>query len=133
MIQAKLMVWITALIFSGYGVLFTLSPNTLFECVTDSALFSYSASIDVRATYGGMSVAVGIILILLVIKNETLKVSVVASTLLAGFMALARTVGIAIESQPNDTMLLYLLAEAFFTLWGVFILWKLPKRRFYFK
>ncbi|MGX9521613.1 DUF4345 family protein [Vibrio mediterranei] len=78
-------------------------------------------------------VAVGIILILLVIKNETLKVSVVASTLLAGFMALARTVGIAIESQPNDTMLLYLLAEAFFTVWGLFILWKLPKRRFYFK
>jgi hypothetical protein len=133
MFQAKLMVWITALVFLGYGVLFSLSPSTLFERVTDSALFSYSAAIDVRATYGGMMAAIGIILALLVLKEETLKLSVISATLLAGLMAVTRTMGIIAETQPNDTMQIYLITEVFFTLWGLFILWKFPKRRMYFK
>ncbi|GMQ49045.1 DUF4345 family protein [Vibrio sp. 10N] len=133
MFQAKLMVWITALVFFGYGVLFSLSPSALFERVTDSALFSYSAAIDVRATYGGMMTAVGIILVLLVLKQETLKLSVVSATLLAGCMAVTRAMGIVAETQPNDTMQIYLITELFFTLWGLFILWRLPKRRLYFR
>ncbi|USD63485.1 DUF4345 family protein [Vibrio sp. SCSIO 43140] len=133
MFQAKLMVWITTLVFFGYGLLFSLSPNMLFERVTDSALFSYSAAIDIRATYGGMMMAIGIILALLVLRNETLKLSVIAATLLAGLMAVTRLMGIVVESQPNDTMQIYLATEVFFTVWGLFILWKLPKRRFYFK
>ncbi|MBY6196118.1 DUF4345 family protein [Vibrio hangzhouensis] len=133
MFQAKLMVWISALVFFGYGFLFSLSPNTLFERVTESALFSYSASIDVRATYGGMTLAIGIILALLVIKQDTLKLSVIAATLLAGLMAVTRMMGIVAESQPNDTMVFYLGTEVFFSLWGLFILWKFPKRRMYFK
>ncbi|WP_234497066.1 DUF4345 family protein [Vibrio maritimus] len=133
MFQAKLMVWITTLVFLGYGLLFSLSPNMLFERVTDSALFSYSAAIDIRATYGGMMMAIGIILALLVLRAETLKLSVIAATLLAGLMAVTRLMGIVVESQPNDTMQIYLATEVFFTVWGLFILWKLPKRRFYFK
>ncbi|GAL17804.1 DUF4345 family protein [Vibrio maritimus] len=133
MFQAKLMVWITTLVFFGYGLLFSLSPNMLFERVTDSALFSYSAAIDIRATYGGMMMAIGIILALLVLRAETLKLSVIAATLLAGLMAVTRLMGIVVESQPNDTMQIYLATEVFFTVWGLFILWKLPKRRFYFK
>lgn len=133
MFQAKLMVWITTLVFFGYGLLFSLSPNMLFERVTDSALFSYSAAIDIRATYGGMMMAIGIILALLVFRAETLKLSVIAATLLAGLMAVTRLMGIVVESQPNDTMQIYLATEVFFTVWGLFILWKLPKRRFYFK
>lgn len=133
MFQAKLMVWITALVFFGYGVLFSLSPSALFERVTDSALFSNSAVIDVQATYGGMMAAIGIILALLVLKQETLKLSVVSATLLAGLMAVTRTMGIVAETQPNDTMQIYLLTEVFFTLWGLLILWRFPKRRMYFK
>ncbi|MFA0087513.1 DUF4345 family protein [Vibrio sp. 10N.261.51.F12] len=133
MFQAKLMVWITVFVFVIYGALFVVSPGVMFERVTGSELLSRSALIDVRATYGGLSVAVGLVLARLALNADTLRTAVMASMWLAALMGLTRAMGFLVDQNPSDTMVFYLGAEVVFTLWGGLILRKLRTRRYYFK
>ncbi len=51
---------ITVAVFMFYGTGFVLSPELLSQFVTGTIPASASGLIDMRATYGGISVAVGI-------------------------------------------------------------------------
>ena len=109
--MSKLFILINASIFVIYGSVFVFFPlEALNEVVTDT-LSSTSSIIDIRATYGGMSIGVGSILYLLARSESTLRTGLLAVLLVMACMASARLYGIMVDGQPNGCMHLYLILE----------------------
>ena len=84
--------------------------EALKEFVSDT-LSSTSSIIDIRATYGGISIGAGSILYLLPRGESTLRTGLLAVLLVMACMASARLYGIMVDGQPNGYMHLYLILE----------------------
>jgi len=119
---SKSLIVVTALIFLVYGALFVLFPIKLLDLVASGAVTSASGVIDMRATYGGMSVAVGFILLLLAKSAETIKVGLISIFLLMVCMATGRVVGICVDQNANFMMYVYLLLEVIIAVLSAFLL-----------
>lgn len=111
---SKWLVYATGIFFLGYGILFTLFPIEASSFVTGGSPQVPSGITDMRATYGGMSIAASIIMFILGSRNESLSfgLSVVAITLYA--MAFTRLLGMMIDGDPNVLMYLYFVGEITF-------------------
>lgn len=120
--SSKLLVVLTAFIFLIYGALFVLFPIQILELVANGAVTSASGVIDMRATYGGMSVAVGFILLLLAKSEETVNVGLMSVFLLMVGMAIGRVVGILVDQNPNVIMYIYLALEIIIAAFSAFLL-----------
>ena len=108
---ARILLLLGSGVFALYGLLFSIAPVELARLVTGDAPSSPSALIDMRATYGGMSIAVGMILMLLALKEETIRIGVVSLLLVMVCMAATRIVGIAVDGDANIAMYFYLGLE----------------------
>ncbi|HHF3267226.1 DUF4345 domain-containing protein [Vibrio alginolyticus] len=119
--MSKLLVYLTALFFLLYGVIFAVFPVEMANLITGSSPNSTSATIDFRATYGGAQFAIGLALIfVLKIKQDvSLALIIVAITLLS--MAFGRLIGILLDGQPNTLMYVYLVAELVFGLLALYL------------
>ena len=65
MVSPKLAIFVVYLatgFFVLYGLAFSLLPQFMLDLVTQGALAGPSAAIDFRATYGGMTLAVGFLI-----------------------------------------------------------------------
>jgi hypothetical protein len=115
----KILVYSTALFFICYGALFIVLPAEFALLVTGSAPNETSATVDFRATYGGLQLAVGVIIFHIARhqKDLSLALTIVSTSLL--FMAVGRTVGILTDGSPNLIMYLYLCAEIVFGLFAI--------------
>ena len=84
--MARFLVWATGLFFLAYGLAFALSPLGMLVLVTGDYPEATSGVIDVRATYGGLSVAVGVAMVAMGWRREThtsCRVSMVVTSLIA--------------------------------------------------
>ena len=72
---ATAVIWITGLFFVLYGLAFTIAPFEMAAWVTGDAPGTPSAAIDMRATYGGMSIAVGLTILLLGLRAATVSLA----------------------------------------------------------
>ena len=108
---ARILLLLGSGIFALYGLLFSIAPVELARLVTGDAPSSPSALIDMRATYGGMSIAVGMILMLLALKEKTIRIGVVSLLLVVVCMAATRIVGIAVDGGANIAIYFYLGLE----------------------
>ena len=108
---SRLLVQLTALVFATYGLAFAIAPAFMAEFSTAAVPQSASALIDTRATYGGMSVAVGLILFLLASQANTIRVGLQAVLLLMLGMAVGRMLGMALDGAANTLMFVYLALE----------------------
>lgn len=106
-----LLINITAAIFALYGLGFVFAPTQLALLITDAAPATATALTDMRATYGGMSVAIGIVLFVLSSKVETIRLGLIAVLLLMLGMAGGRLVGLMIDGAQNQIMYIYLAFE----------------------
>ncbi|MFK7733735.1 MAG: DUF4345 domain-containing protein [Pseudomonadales bacterium] len=107
----KILVQLTAVFFLAYGLMFTLYPVFFSNLVTDNNPATTSGLIDMRATYGGMSIAVGFMMFVLARNSSTLKLGLLSViTVLLG-MASSRLLGIIVDGSPNNLMFIYLIAE----------------------
>jgi uncharacterized protein YjeT (DUF2065 family) len=61
----KYLCLLNAVIFIVYGIFYMLVPAAMSTYVTESIPTTSSALIDMRAIYGGMAIAIGIVLALL--------------------------------------------------------------------
>ena len=111
MIFGKALSYVGATFFLIYGVGFALFPNEMAELVTDTVPLSSSAVIDMRSTYGGMSLAVGIFMVYLARRDVTVWMSVSGFMVLMLAMASTRLIGIVLDGSANMVMYLYLLLE----------------------
>ena len=98
-------------IFAFYGMLFAIFPLKFSRLVTDSVPSSLSSIIDMRATYGGMCIAVGIIFLLLALKAETIRIGIISLLIVMVCMASTRILGIAVDGGANIVMYVYLGLE----------------------
>ncbi len=114
-------VWLSAIFFMVYGLLFTFLPSIMASAVTGSGPDTASSMIDFRSTYGGLQFGVGLILAVLANSDKTLPLGLLSVTIILGGMALARAWGIYVDGNPNIVMYVYLVMEsgtAFVTLIG---------------
>lgn len=78
--------------------------------VTGSAPDGVSALVDFRATYGGMTFAVGLLLFYLLFI-EQLRAALVIIIMVLLSMALTRAAGLLVNGSGNAFMYLYLVLE----------------------
>lgn len=101
------LIWANALVFGLYGLGCVVAPEAMLYWATGSAPATASGVIDVRATYGGMSAAVGALLLLLAWRPETVRIGVWAVLLLMLGMAGGRSVGLLLDGSGNAVMWTY--------------------------
>lgn len=104
-------VLLVGVIFALYGIGFVAAPAALFEFVTGGLLAAGSVAIDVRATYGGMSIGAGALLIVLSRRDSTLQAGLTGVALLMLSMAAGRSVGMIVDGSANTVMVVYLALE----------------------
>ena len=108
---AKALVWLTAGIFFLFGLAFTFAPVAAAEFMTGAAPAEGSPRIDMRSTYGGVSMGVGVVLGMLARRPATLRLGVVAVAAIMLGMASARILGMALDGNPNTWMFVNLALE----------------------
>jgi len=110
----KALVPITALLastfFVAYGLLFLVSPFGWFYIVTKDELDTATGLIDVRSTYGGMTIAVGVFIGFLYRRNLRLQ-SMLLIGLILSCMAASRLLGMVLDGPGNGLMDVYLVLE----------------------
>jgi hypothetical protein len=109
--MGKILVLLTGCFFAIYGLAFTLAPTEMSYFVTGGSTGTVSGLIDMRATYGGMSVAVGVLLVHLAKRSNSLPLALLATALVLLAMASGRIVGMVVDGEPNIMMYIYLGAE----------------------
>lgn len=102
---------LNALVFVLYGLLFVLAPEVMSQFVTGEVPGSSSGLIDMRATYGGMSLAVGAILFVFGKRDDLNATGLLAVFIIMLCMAGGRIVGIFVDGDANQLMYIYLALE----------------------
>ncbi|NKC00320.1 MAG: DUF4345 domain-containing protein [Pseudomonadales bacterium] len=108
---AKLVLWAGAGFFLIYGLIFSIFPSSFSDLVTGSSPNSVSGIVDFRATYGGMTLAVGLALALAARHPSGVKLGLWGFVILMLGMACARSIGIVVDGMPNTLMFVYLVGE----------------------
>lgn len=119
---ATVIVRINAVLFLLYGIGFIFFPEAMAQMVSGSAPSQTSALIDMRATYGGMSAGIGLLLFALGNGQAMARKGLLGVVLLMVGMASGRLYGIVVDGSPNLTMHIYLgleLAMATVAIWAM--------------
>ena len=109
--MARYCVLVTAWGFFIYGLLFIVFPQEALQMLVQGKVSTRSELIDLRATYGGMMIGLGLLLFILANNVSTIKVGLLAVFILMLCMALGRIIGIVIDGEPNQLMYIYLSLE----------------------
>ena len=107
--MARLFILLVGATFVLYGFWFMALPREAMEAVTGETLSTVVGAIDVRATYGGLSLGLGIVLAML--SQAHVSLGLKAVLLLMVCMAFGRTVGMLADGPPDLMMLSYLVLE----------------------
>ena len=103
-------VYLAGCFFLFYGLAFSVVPNFMSELVTGTTVDNISALVDFRATYGGMTVSVGLV-ILYLYKTDQVRLSLLSIIVVLLGMAAARTAGFVVDGATNQLMYVYLVLE----------------------
>lgn len=109
--MSKFLVNLTAAVFVLYGIGFALSPKAMSELVTGGSPMTASGMIDLRSTYGGLSLAVGVCLFFLARSQGLLPLGLRAVAIIMGAMASTRVIGFVVDGPPDSMMWTFLAAE----------------------
>jgi hypothetical protein len=99
-IVARIFLRLAALAFAGIGLAFLALPETMGHYVGVS-LGGNTADNDVRAVYGGLQLACGVLLFLASTTRRWLRAGIVAQILLFSGLALGRFVSLAWVGPPE--------------------------------
>ena len=106
----RFVILLAAAFFLLYGFAFSLLPGDMSLLVTGSKPQGASALVDLRATYGGMTISVGAALIYLHSIRQ-IRACLIVIVLVLMSMAITRTFGLLAEGTGNSFMYLYLALE----------------------
>jgi hypothetical protein len=118
---ARGLTFASALIFVVVGAGFLLIPKRYGDAL-EISLPTAMARTDVRATYGGLELGLGIFLIICVVRREWIRPGLWALALTVGGFATGRLVGFVAEGTINNFMLFFLVLELAVALLAVFLL-----------
>ncbi len=123
----KVFILINSIVFLLYGLGFMFFPEPFSLFVTDTIPMTESGLIDMRATYGGMSIGFAIFLDFVRRDTNMFSIGIRAILLIIGGMALGRSVGMILDGSPNRLMYIYLLLEIIVVIIGLRLLSKSTK------
>ena len=112
------LLWANALLFLLFGTSFLVLPEQMALLVSESAPASPAGLTDMRATYGGLSLGIGLFLGHCA-HIGALRPGLLASLLVLSCAALGRLLGIFLEGEPTSMMVLLLTAEIIFSVLSV--------------
>jgi hypothetical protein len=118
---ASIVVWLAGATFILYGFAFAIQPHDMAYLTTGLEPDTVSGLVDIRATYGGTTIAVGIIIIYLK-QRVSVQHSLLVVWLVLLCMAITRGMGFILDGQTNSLMYLYFAAEilgAALAMWAV--------------
>ena len=105
------LLWLNAGVFLLYGIAFAIAPEAASHWVTGSVPDTSSGLIDMRSTYGGICIAVGIALAYAATSPALARFGLRLVALVMACMASTRLVGVVIDGTPNVVMWIYLGLE----------------------
>lgn len=111
---------INALVFVDFGVAFLARPEALARLM-NIELQSASALADLRAVYGGLSLAVGVWLFASMRRADWLGSSLVLVMLTSGGLAFGRVYSMLASGMPSGVILGFLATEIMSLLWAALV------------
>ena len=108
---ARVLLLLGAVVFVIVGIGFLIFPAE-WAAVTEISLPTAMARTDLRATYGGLDLAVGVFLWICARRDEWIRPGLVVLALTAAGFGGGRLVGIVAESSAAPLMLVFLAIEA---------------------
>ncbi len=105
------LLWITSAMFTAFGVGFAAVPEQLADFILDASPSTSSAMIDMRATYGGVAIGLGVFMGLCASRPQWIRQGLMATLLVLTGLAVTRLVGLVADGDPNGFMLLNLALE----------------------
>ena len=103
--------WLNAGVFFLYGVAFALFPAEMAEFVTGGSPSTASGLIDLRSTYGGMSMGIGALFAFAARDASLHRIGLRGVLAVMLGMGGARAIGIVVDGNPNAWMFVYLALE----------------------
>jgi hypothetical protein len=125
MTLARVTLWLGALAFAGIGIGFLVIP-VRWAAVVDIVLPTATARTDLRATYGGFDLAIGVLLACCALRADWLRPGLVAFGLAAAGFGGGRLIGILVERTASRLMLGFLTIEIASVLVAAYALRRLP-------
>lgn len=107
---ARILLWLSALVFGTIGLLFVIAPVS-WARVVEISLPTAMARTDLRATYGGFDLAFGIFLAACALTPHWLRPGLLAGGLVLLGFGLSRLLGIVLEGEGHRLMWTFMLLE----------------------
>lgn len=102
--------YLAAAVFGLYGLAYAIQPYEMALLTTGLKPDTASGLIDLRATYGGMMIAVAVLIIALQ-KTAGIRYSLMVIWVVLFSMAATRLLGFLIDAPANSLMYAYFVAE----------------------
>jgi hypothetical protein len=95
---------VNAALFIVFGICYIVAPEFFAYTLTGSEPWTSSALIDMRATYGGMGLGIGLVFWFCARQRETVIAGLVGTFLVLGATAISRVIGFIADGSPNIFM-----------------------------
>lgn len=122
---AKALIFISGVLFIGFGAGFVFAPHFFFNSFTGGLLTTTSSAIDMRATYGGLGLGVGIWFLLCAQQNLRLGLS--GAIAVFSSIVFGRIVGFGLDGNANIVMYVFVVLEAVFLTAAFLVLQRIGK------
>ena len=109
-----------------FGVWYLVAPATWTD-PTGFGPLGPNALTDVRATYGGFQIGLGLFTIWAALDASRVRMAVVLQLLTIGAIASCRLVGFAVDGSPNGFLRSAIATEVSFTVITMIALYRLPR------
>jgi hypothetical protein len=98
---ARVFLGFTGLLFTGYGLACLASPGIVADA-TGMQLATGTATVEVRAMYGGLQTALGLLALLAVVREPLRAPALLFLGVLFFGLVSGRLIGIAVDPEPGS-------------------------------
>jgi hypothetical protein len=109
-----------------FGLIYLWSPRSMTDPTGFGAL-GPSATTDIRATYGGLQIGLGLFLLWAAAQEARVRLALVLQVLAIGAVAASRALGIFLDGEATGVLIGALLFEIALTIVSVALLRRLPQ------
>jgi hypothetical protein len=124
---ARVVLLISAGIFGYFGALTLWSPSRMAAMV-DFALTTPTASVELRAMYGGLGIGIALFLLLAAFRSELAPAGLWATALMLGGLGAGRLAGLLLTPGARPVMWIALAVEVVGGVMALLALRSLPPR-----
>jgi hypothetical protein len=107
---ARIALLVNGVLFASYGLLCLVMPETLTGAAT-LGLTTTVASIEVRAMYGGLELALGVLFLLAASRPTLLEAGLITGVTIFSGLGLARLLGIVLDGGPGTYNIVAVIYE----------------------